>query len=147
LIVASDEQYESIPDDEIVLLVRKFYILHKFCKERRKSPRGCFECDNTAHFITDYPNRKKLDSSNKYNYNNWNNFNCKGDNKKKYHFGDNKKKKISRGSCPKRVLHSLTLTSPVMTPPAHRRKRRSSAVRRLHQPLPHGQIFKKHLRL
>jgi hypothetical protein len=70
LIVASDEQYESIPDDEIVLLVRKFYILHKFCKERRKSPRGCFECDNTAHFITDYPNRKKLDSSNKYNYNN-----------------------------------------------------------------------------
>jgi hypothetical protein len=37
LAAASDEQYESIPDDEIVLLARKFY------KERRRSPRGCFE--------------------------------------------------------------------------------------------------------
>jgi hypothetical protein len=30
LVVASDEQYESIPDDEIALLARKFYALHKF---------------------------------------------------------------------------------------------------------------------
>jgi hypothetical protein len=43
--------------------------LHKFCKERR-SPRGFFECGDTTHFITDCPKRKKLDSSNKYNYNN-----------------------------------------------------------------------------
>jgi hypothetical protein len=50
----SDEQYESIPDDEIALLVRK---LHKFCKERRRSPRGCFECGDTTHFITDCPKR------------------------------------------------------------------------------------------
>jgi hypothetical protein len=35
LTVASDEQYESISDDEIALLVRKFRTLHKFCKERR----------------------------------------------------------------------------------------------------------------
>jgi hypothetical protein len=34
----SDEQYESIPDDEIALLVRKFCALHRFCKERRRSP-------------------------------------------------------------------------------------------------------------
>jgi hypothetical protein len=40
LVVASDEQYESIPNDEIALLVRKFCALHKFCKERRRSPRG-----------------------------------------------------------------------------------------------------------
>jgi hypothetical protein len=32
----SDEQYESIPDDEIALLVRKFHTLHKFYKERRR---------------------------------------------------------------------------------------------------------------
>jgi hypothetical protein len=37
----SDEQYESIPNDEIALLVRKFCALHKFHKERRRSPRGC----------------------------------------------------------------------------------------------------------
>jgi hypothetical protein len=63
LSVASDEQYESIPDDEIALLVRKFCALHKFCKERRRSPRGCFECDDTTHFIAECPKRKKLDSS------------------------------------------------------------------------------------
>jgi hypothetical protein len=53
LAVASDEQYESIPDDKITLLTRKFYALHKFCKERRRSPWDCFECGNTTHFITD----------------------------------------------------------------------------------------------
>jgi hypothetical protein len=92
LAVASNEQYESILDDEIVLLVRKFCTLHRFCKERRRSPRGCFECGDTAHFIADFP-KQKLDSSNKYNYNNWNDSNDKGEGKKKYHFGDKKKKK------------------------------------------------------
>jgi hypothetical protein len=67
LAVASDEQYESIPDDKIALLVRMFRSLHMFCKERRRSPRGCFECSDTTHFIADYPKRKKFDSSNKYN--------------------------------------------------------------------------------
>jgi regulator of replication initiation timing len=70
LCATSDEQYESIPDDDIALLARKFHALHRFRKERRRSPRGCFECGDTAHFITDYPKRKKFDSSNKYNYNN-----------------------------------------------------------------------------
>jgi hypothetical protein len=92
LCVASDEQYESIPDDEIALLARKFHALHRFRKERRRSPRGCFECGDTTHFITDYPKRKKFDSSNKYNYNNWNDSSYKGEGKKKYHFGDKKKK-------------------------------------------------------
>jgi hypothetical protein len=32
LVVASDEQYKSIPDDEIALLARKFRALHKFHK-------------------------------------------------------------------------------------------------------------------
>jgi hypothetical protein len=67
LAATSDEQYESIPDDEITLLARKFRALHKFCKERRRSPRGCFECGDTTHFIADCPKRKKLNSSsNKY---------------------------------------------------------------------------------
>jgi hypothetical protein len=68
LSAASDEQYESILDDEITLLARKFCTLYKFCKERRRSPRGCIECGDTTHFIADYPKRKKLDSSNKYDY-------------------------------------------------------------------------------
>jgi hypothetical protein len=65
LAVASDEQYESIPDDEIALLVRKFHTLHKFRKERRRSPKSCFECGHTTYFIVDCPKRNKLDSFNK----------------------------------------------------------------------------------
>jgi hypothetical protein len=63
LCAASNEQYESIPDDEIALLVKKFRALHKFHKERRRSPRGCFECGDTTHFIADCLKRKKLDFS------------------------------------------------------------------------------------
>jgi hypothetical protein len=95
LVAASDEQYESIPDDEIVLLARKFHTLHKFHKERR-SPRGCFKCGDTTHFIADCPKRKKFDSSNKYDYTNWNDYNNKGDHKKKNRFGENKKKKFQK---------------------------------------------------
>jgi hypothetical protein len=85
LCVDFDEQYESISDDEIALLVRKFRALHRFRKERRRSPRGCFECGDTTHFIADCLKRKKYDSSsNKYDY-------SKGDDKKKYRFGDKKK--------------------------------------------------------
>jgi hypothetical protein len=76
LVVAFDEQYESIPDDEIVLLARKFHVLHKFCKKRRRSPRGCFECGDTTHSIPDCLKRKKLDSSsNKYDYTKQNDYN------------------------------------------------------------------------
>jgi hypothetical protein len=92
LCAVSDEQYESIPDDEITLLSRKFRALHKFHKEMRRSPRGCFKCGDTTHFIADYPKRKKSDSSNKYNYNNRNDSSDKGKGKKKYRFGNKKKK-------------------------------------------------------
>jgi hypothetical protein len=66
--------------------------LHRFHKERRRSLRGCFECNDTTHFITDCPKRKKFDSSNKYNYNNQNDSSDKGEGKKKYRFRDKKKK-------------------------------------------------------
>jgi hypothetical protein len=58
----SDEQYESISNDEIALLARKFRAFHKFYKERRRSSRGCCECGDTTHLIADCPKRKKLDS-------------------------------------------------------------------------------------
>jgi hypothetical protein len=69
--------------------------LHKFCKENRRSPRDCFECGDTMHSIVDYLKRKELDSYNNYNNNNnQNDSNDKGDSKKKYCFGDKKKKKF-----------------------------------------------------
>jgi hypothetical protein len=80
------------------LLTRKFCALHKFYKERRRSPRGYFECDDTTHFIADCPKRKKYNYSNKnnysnkYDYANRNDSSNKGDNKKKNHFEDKKKK-------------------------------------------------------
>jgi hypothetical protein len=101
LVVTYDEQHESIPDDKIVLLARKFRALHKFHKERRRSPRSCFECGNTTHFIANCPKRKKLDSSsNKYDYTKQNDY-SKGDDKKKYRFRDKKKKfqKIMSRAC------------------------------------------------
>jgi hypothetical protein len=92
LAAAFEEQYESIPNDEIALLARRFHVLHKFHKERRRSPRGCFECSDTTHFIADCLKRKKLDSSsNKYDYTKRNDY-SKGDNKK-YRFRDKKKKR------------------------------------------------------
>jgi hypothetical protein len=96
LAAASDEQYESIPDNEIALLVRKFCALHRFRKERRRSPRGCFECGDTTHFITDCPKQKKFNSFNKYNYNNRNDSNNKGEGRKKYCLGDKKREKFQK---------------------------------------------------
>jgi hypothetical protein len=75
LVAGADEQYESIPNDEIALLVRKYENI-----------------PDTTHFITDCPKRKKLDSSNKYNYNNQNDSSDEGEGKKKYLFRDKKKK-------------------------------------------------------
>jgi hypothetical protein len=92
LAASSDEQYESIPDDKIVLLARKFHALHRFHKQRRRSPRDCFECGDTTHFIADCSKRKKLNFSNKYNYNNWNDSSDKDEGKKKHRIGDKKKK-------------------------------------------------------
>jgi hypothetical protein len=96
LCAASNEQYESISDDKIALLVRKFRALPRFRKERKRSPRCCFECGGTTHFIADCPKRKKFDSSNKYNYNNRNDYNSKDNDKKKYCLGGKKKKKFQK---------------------------------------------------
>jgi hypothetical protein len=95
LATTSNEQYESIPDDKIALLARKFHALHKFCKERKRSLRGCFECSDTTDFIADCTKTKKLDSSNKYDYTNRNNY-SKDDKKKKNRFRDNNKKKFQK---------------------------------------------------
>jgi hypothetical protein len=92
----SIEVMSSSPDNEIALLARMFHALHNFRKERRRSPRGCFKCGDTTHFIADCPKRKMLDSSNKYDYTNRNDSSNKSENKKKYHFGDKKKKKFQK---------------------------------------------------
>jgi hypothetical protein len=75
--------------------------LYKFRKERRRSHRGCFECGDTTHFITDCPKGKKFDSFNKYDYTNQNDYSNKGDYKEKNRFEDKKKKfqKIISRAC------------------------------------------------
>jgi hypothetical protein len=90
--------------------VRKFHTLYEFQKERSRSPKGCFECDDTTHFIADCPKRKKLDSSsNKYDYTKQNDY-SKGDDKKKYHFRDKKKfQKIMSRVCA--ALNNLDFSS------------------------------------
>jgi hypothetical protein len=64
-----------------------------------RSPRDCFNCGDTIHFITDCPKSKKLNSSNKYDYTNRNDY-IKGDDKKN-RFRDKKKKfqKIMSRAC------------------------------------------------
>jgi hypothetical protein len=44
-----DKQYESILDDEIALLARKFH------NERRRTPRCCIECGDTTDFTPTAP--------------------------------------------------------------------------------------------
>jgi hypothetical protein len=97
--VASDEQYESIPGDKIALLARKFWAMHKFQKDRRRSSqnsRCCFECGDTTHFITNCSKRKKFDYSNKNDNSNKNFYSSKNNYKKKNRFGDKKKKNIKK---------------------------------------------------
>jgi hypothetical protein len=99
LAAASNEQYESIPNDEVALLARKLRAMYKFRKERRrksKKSRGYFKCGDTTHFIADCPKRKKFNSTNKNDYANLNDSSNKGDNKKKNCFRDNKKKRFQK---------------------------------------------------
>jgi hypothetical protein len=119
---ASDEQYESIPNDEVALLLSKIQDLQKFCKERRRTPTGSYVCSDNIHFIIDCPKWKKLDSYNKYNCTNQKNSSNKGDDKKKHRFRV-RRRRSSRRSCPRCVLPWATLTSPVMTPPAQKKMR------------------------
>jgi hypothetical protein len=56
LAATSDEQYDNIPNDEIALLARKFWVLQKFQKVKRRNSQnsqGCFKCGDTTHFIVD----------------------------------------------------------------------------------------------
>jgi hypothetical protein len=77
----------------------------------RRSPRGCFEYGDTTHFITDCPKRKKLNSStNKYGYTKRNDY-SKGNNKKKHHFGDKKKKFQKIISRARAVLNDFDFSS------------------------------------
>jgi hypothetical protein len=120
--------------------------LNKFCKVRRRSLRGYFECGDTTHFIANYLKRKKLDSSsNKYNYTK-RNYYSKGDDKKKHRFGDKKKNKFQK-IMSRACAALVTLTSKVVTPPAQMRMRRSSASKVTSPAFTSWQILKTHLRL
>jgi hypothetical protein len=97
-----------------------------------RSPRGCFKCGDTTYFITDYPKRKKLDSSpNKYDYTKQNDY-SKGDDKKKYRFRDKKKKKFQKmmsRACA--VLSDLDFSS---EDPLAQRRMRGRSTRQVSSP-------------
>jgi hypothetical protein len=124
LAAVSNEQYESIPDDEIALLARKFYVLYKFHKERRRSPRGCFECGNTTHFIVDCPKRRSLTPPTSTTTPMRMTLVIRVTTRRRRR--RRRRRRSSKKSCPERVQPLATLTSPVMTPSAQRRMRRSS---------------------
>jgi hypothetical protein len=126
LAVAFDDQYESILDDEIALQARKFRALQKFRKERRRSPKSYFECSDTTHFIADCPKRKKFDSSNKYDYTNWNDYSNKATTRRRTAL-ETRRRRSSKRSCLEPVLAQATLTSQVKIPLPQKRMRRSSA--------------------
>jgi hypothetical protein len=72
-------------------------MLNNYCiRGEEETTEGYFECGDTTRFTTDCPKWKKLDSSNKYNYSNWNDSSDKGEGRKKYHFRDKKKKKFQK---------------------------------------------------
>jgi hypothetical protein len=77
LFATFDEQYVSIPDDEVALLARKFRALHKFRK------RGGDHLGAASSVVTPPT----------YDYTKQNDY-SKGDDKKKYCVGDKKKKKF-----------------------------------------------------
>jgi hypothetical protein len=125
LATVSNEQYESIPDDEIALLVRKFYVLYKFHKERRTSPKGCFECDNTTHFIVDCLKRRSLTPPTSTTTPMGMTPVIRVTTRRSTTLGTRRRRSFKR-SCAERVQPLATSTSPVMTPSAQRRMRRSN---------------------
>jgi hypothetical protein len=91
LAAVSDEQYKSILDDEIALLARKFHALYKFHKERRRSPKGYFECGDTTTSSPTAPSGRSLTPPISTTTPT-RTTTAKGDRKKKNRFGDKKKK-------------------------------------------------------
>jgi hypothetical protein len=131
LAATSDEQYESISDDEITLLVRKFRALHKFHNERRRSPRAAL---SVATPLTSSPTAPRGRSSTpRISTTTSSKTTIARATTKRSTTSGTTTTRSSRRSCPKRVLPSVTLTSPVTTPPAQRRMR-SPSLRKMTSP-------------
>jgi hypothetical protein len=126
LATASDEQYGSISNNEIFQLARKFCPMHKFHKEWRRSPRSCFECEDTAHFITTAPRGGSSTSPTSTTITTGTTT-ARVTTRRRIASGTRRRRRSYRRSCPERVLLSATSTSRVTTPPAQRRMRLSSA--------------------
>jgi hypothetical protein len=126
LCAASDEQYKSIPDDEITLLARKFRALHKFRKERRRSPWGCFECGDTPTSSPTAPRGRSLSPPTSTTTTTGTTLATRVRARRSTTSGT-RRRRSSRRCCPERVPPLVTSTSPAMTPPTQRRMRGPSA--------------------
>ena len=71
LVSVSDEQLESLPEDDLALFVRRFSRAYKNVRERKgKHTKICFECGVQGHYRSDCPNLKDYgeNSGGKNNY-------------------------------------------------------------------------------
>ena len=62
----TDEQLETLGDDDICLLINKFQrVYHN--RQRRKNP-GCYHCGDPNHFVADCPKKSGGGQNNNFDY-------------------------------------------------------------------------------
>ena len=62
----SDEQLETLGDDDLCLLISKFQrVYHN--RQRKKNP-GCYNCGDLNHFIADCPKKSGGGQNNSFDY-------------------------------------------------------------------------------
>jgi hypothetical protein len=124
LAIASDKQYESIPYDEVVLLVRKLHTLHKFHEERR-SPRVASSVATPPTSSPTIPRGRSLTPPTSMTISSGTTI-VRAMIRRNTSSRTRRRKRSYRRSCPKCVLPLATSTSPVMTHPTQTRMRMSS---------------------
>jgi hypothetical protein len=59
-----DEEFDVLGEDELVLLTRRFEMLHENRVNMRRNTRTCFQCGKPGHFVAECP--KKVENKDGY---------------------------------------------------------------------------------
>jgi hypothetical protein len=59
-----DEEFDVLEEDELVLLTRRFEMLHENRVNMRRNTRTCFQCGKPGHFVADCP--EKVENKDSY---------------------------------------------------------------------------------